>query len=278
MANNEMMSYIKRDSMIHELTGTTKFVVFLLFSMAGMMTYDTRVLVGMLLFSIFAFSLGRIQLKEVKVIFIFMGAFLVLNSIFIYLFAPEQGVFIYGTRNVIWEGVGRYTLTQEQIFYMFNVCLKYFVTLPMAILFISTTNPSEFASSLNKIGVSYRIGYSVSLALRYIPDIQRDFHAISQAQQARGVELGKNVPMNKRVKNTINILFPLILSSLERIDTISSAMELRGFGKYKKRSWYTQRSFQKKDYLTIGIGVLILVVSIVITYWDGSRYFNPFIK
>ena len=75
---------------------------------------------------------------------------------------------------------------------MLNISLKYFVALPVAILFISATNPSEFAASLNSIGVSYKVGYSVAIALRYIPDIQRDYHSISQAQQARGVELGKN--------------------------------------------------------------------------------------
>ena len=37
------------------------------------------------------------------------------------------------------------------------------------------TNPSEFAASLNKIGVNYKIAYSVAIALRYIPDVQRDY-------------------------------------------------------------------------------------------------------
>ena len=47
---------------------------------------------------------------------------------------------------------------------MLNISLKYFVALPVAILFISATNPSEFAASLHKIGVPYRIGYAVSIA------------------------------------------------------------------------------------------------------------------
>lgn len=277
MANTAVMAYIPRKSVIHELTGTTKFVVFLLFSLSGMITFDTRVLLGMLLFSLVVFSMGKIKISEVKVIICFMLLFLFLNSFFIYLFAPEQGVEIYGTRTVIWEGIGRYTLTLEQLFYMFNVCLKYFVSLPVAILFISTTNPSEFASSLNKIGVSYRIGYAVALALRYIPDIQREFQEISQAQQSRGIELGKDTPLFKRIKNSSGILFPLILSSLERIDIVSSAMELRGFGKHKKRTWYTERKFKRNDYLGIFMGILILCGSIIITYWDKNRFYNPFI-
>ena len=54
-----------------------------------------------------------------------------------------------------------------------------------------TTHPSQFASSLNQIGVSYKIAYSVSLTLRYIPDVQEEYQTIKLSQEARGVELSK---------------------------------------------------------------------------------------
>lgn len=54
-------------------------------------------------------------------------------------------------------------------------------------------------------------------------------------------------------------------------------MELRGFGKEKKRTWYVQRRLQKNDWLTIGFVLAVLVVDLVVTFWDGSRYFNPFV-
>ena len=72
------------------------------------------------------------------------------------------------------------------------------------------------------------------------------------------------------------ILLPLVLSSLNRIETVSNAMELRGFGKEKKRTWYVQRKMQRNDWVTVGFAILILVFDLVITFWDGSRYFNPF--
>lgn len=105
----------------------------------------------------------------------------------------------------------------------------------------------------------------MAIALRYIPDIQRDYHSISQAQQARGVELGINEHFFARLKNSVNILLPLILTSLNRIDTISNAMELRGFGKDKKRTWYTRRPFARRDFIVLGIGVLLLVISLTVT-------------
>lgn len=278
MSVRKVLNYIPRKSVIHDLTGTTKLVFFLLFTFASMITYDTRVLIGLMLFSFAAFRMSHIHLKEVKGILLFMLVFLLLNNFFIFLFDPDQGESIYGTQHVCFSFGWRYKVTKEQLFYMLNISLKYFVALPIAILFISTTNPSEFAASLNRVGVSYRIGYAVAIALRYIPDVQQDFHVISQAQQARGVELGKKERLLDRLKNAAGILLPLIISSLGRIDTISDAMSLRCFGKNpKKRTWYVAKPFMKNDYIVLAIGVVLLVASLVITFYDGNRFYNPFV-
>ena len=135
--------------------------------------------------------------------------FLLLNNLFIFLFDPNQGTHLYGTRHVLCHLFWRYDVTAEQLFYMLNISLKYFVALPVAILFIFATNPSEFAASLN------------------------------------------------------------------RIDTISNAMELRGFGKNKKRTWYTRRPFARRDFVAIGLGVVLLIVSLTVTIKYG-RFYNPF--
>lgn len=276
MAAKTVLNYLDRDSVIHKLTGTTKLAFFLLFTFASMITYNTWVLLGLFAVSLVAFKLSKIKYREVRFMMIFMLVFLLLNNIFIFLFDPNQGTALYGTRHVICHLFWRYDLTIEQLFYMLNISLKYFVALPVAILFISATNPSEFAASLNSIGISYKIGYSVAIALRYIPDIQRDYHSISQAQQARGVELGKNEHFFARLKNSVNILLPLILTSLNRIDTISNAMELRGFGKNRKRTWYTKRPFAVSDFVAIVLGIILLVISITITVRFG-RFYNPFV-
>lgn len=276
MAAKTVLNYLPRKSVVHSLTGTTKLAFFLCFTFASMITYDTRVLVGLLAVSLVCFKLSHIKLREVRFMLVFMLIFLVLNNLFIYLFSPDQGTAIYGTRTVLCHLFWRYDITAEQLFYTLNITLKYFVALPVAILFISATNPSEFASSLNSIGISYRVGYSVAIALRYIPDIQRDYHNISQAQQARGVELGKSEKLWTRLKNAVTILLPLILTSLNRIDVISNAMELRGFGKNPNRTWYTHRPFRTADYLALALGVALFAVSMTVTLVCG-RFYNPFI-
>ena len=275
--NTEMLSYIKKDSPIHKLTGATKLICFLLWTIAAMITYDTRVLIGLFIAGIIVFKISKIKFKDVSFILYFILFFLLLNALLIFVFSPYQGEEIYGSRTDLFHLIGPYTVTKEQLFYELNVILKYFATIPMALLFILTTDPSEFAASLNKIGVSYKVAYTVSIALRYIPDVQRDYKDISFAQQARGIDLSSKEKLSKRIKNSAAILMPLIFSSLERIDKISLAMELRAFGNNKKRTWYNSRKFGKIDYIFIVILLIIVAISIAMVKVNGSRFYNPFI-
>ncbi|GHV31102.1 cobalt ABC transporter permease [Spirochaetia bacterium] len=272
-----MLSYIDRPSPVHRLSGATKLIVFLLWSILTMAGYDTRVMLVMSVLSIALFIISGTKLRDAAFIFKMLIFFMVINIITIYLFAPEQGVAVYGTRHSILTGIGRFTLTKEQLFYEFNILLKYSMMVPMAIILIVTTHPSEFAASLNRVGVNYSIAYAVSLALRYIPDVQRDYESISQAQQARGAELSRKVSLAKRLKGASTILLPLVFSSLDRIDVISHAMELRSFGKHKHRTWYSGRPFTKADALVLIIAGILFALGMWVTFKDGSRFYNPFL-
>lgn len=274
-----IFNYVDRESPIHRLTGATKLVCVLLWSFAAMLTYDTRMLAVLPLLAIGLFSVSKIRLNDVKFMLGFTAVFMVLNNVMVYVFSPQHGVEIYGSRHIAFglKDIGRYTLTYEQLMYHVNLILKYLSTIPVILLFVCTTNPSEFAASLNRIGVKYSVAYSVSLALRYIPDIQREYHDISQAQQARGIEMSKKESLVKRLKSAASILIPLILSSMDRIETITNAMQLRRFGKLKKRTWYMGRKFTKADIGAMAFCALLLAAALLLNVLNGSRYWNIFV-
>lgn len=275
--NEAMLEYSEIDSPIHKLTGATKLICLILWSLTSMLTYNTFILGFMVIFSIIIFKISKVKFKQISFVFYFILVFLFINNIAIFIFSPYQGVEIYGTRTDLFRIAGPYTVTVEQLFYHLNITLKYFSIIPIALLFMVATNPSEFAASLNKIGVNYKIAYSVAIALRYIPDVQHEYRDISFAQQARGIDMSKKAKLFKRIKNSTSILMPLIFSSLERIETISSAMELRAFGNKKKRTWYSERQFKKIDYIAIGMLLLMFIISVITTIKSGSRFYNPFI-
>lgn len=273
---SRLLSYICADSPVHRLNGATKLVIFLAWSFTGMMTFDARALLIMLAAGITIFRISKIRFKDVSFVLAFISAFLLLNFITIYLFSPEEGVRIYGTSHLLFRFTDYYTVTAEQLFYELTVTLKYYTVVPVALLFILTTDPSEFAASLNRLHVSYKISYAVALALRYIPDIQSDFINISHAQQARGIDMSRKAKPWTRLKNILAIMMPLIFSSLDRITIISNAMELRNFGKHRKRTWYSLRPFGRNDAVALLIIALLVTAVLAITFIDGTRHYNPF--
>jgi energy-coupling factor transport system permease protein len=274
---SRVLSYEEKDTWIHRLSGVTKLIFFLLWSITSMISYDTRVLLVMLVLSLVIFAMSKTKWKQVGTVFKFIMLFLCINLIAIFFFSPGQGTKIYGTETPLWHLFGRYTVTKEQLFYEFNVMVKYLTVIPAVFMFIVTTNPSEFAASMNKVGIHYNVGYAMAIALRYIPDVQDDFAKIKHAQEARGIEMSKKAPFASRIRSMASIIFPLVFSSMDRIDVVSNAMELRGFGKHKKRTWYSERPFKRNDYLTLVVVVLFTAAAFVITFWDGSRFYNPFL-
>ena len=272
-----LFNYIDRPSPIHRLTGATKLVCLITWSLAAMTSFYTPLLIGLTVASIILFRVAKLKLKDISFMLGIMSVYVLMNNVLIYLFSPDHGANIYGSETILISLPGQYSITAEQLVYHFTVILKNICTIPIVLLFVCTTNPSEFAASLSRIGISYRISYAVALALRYIPDIQREYRDISLAQQARGTEMSKKASLVNRLKAASSILIPLILSSMERIETISNAMELRGFGKGKVRTWYSARKFTKVDILCMAVCVLLMLASLLITYLNGSRFFNPFI-
>lgn len=273
---NTMLEYQDIDSPIHKLSGVSKLIALVLWAVASMVTYNTYVLMGMFIFSIIIFKISKVPFKKVSLVLYLILIFLLINNIAIFIFSPMQGVEIYNSRTDLFTIAGPYTVTLEQLFYQFNITLKYFSIIPIALLFVVATNPSEFAASLNKIGISYKISYAVAIALRYIPDVQRDYVEISFAQQARGIDMSKKEKVFKRIKNSVSILMPLIFSSLDKIENISTAMELRAFGNKKNRTWYSAKPLKQADYITVFIMILVLVISISANIYNGGRFYNPF--
>ena len=161
-----LFNYIDRPSPIHRLTGACKLVCLILWSLAAMSSFYTPMLAAMTLASFVLFRAAKLKIRDISFMLGIMAVYIVLNNLLIFLFSPTHGVSIYGTETVLFPIAGPYVVTAEQLFYHLNVILKTVCTIPIVLLFVCTTNPSEFAASLSRIGVSYRISYAVALALR----------------------------------------------------------------------------------------------------------------
>lgn len=271
-----LLGYIDRPGPLHTLSGVSKLVLVLGVVLGSMIGFDVRYLAVVAAGSLVLWAVSRVRLRDFAVVLWLIGIFMVLNNVLIFAFAPGYGTELFGTRHVVLTGPWHWDLTREQLFYQLAVTLKYVAVLPSVLLFVATTRPPEFASSLARIGVPYRIAYAVSLALRYVPDVQREFRTISQAQQARGLDTTRGVRLGTRVRNLTSVLMPLLLGTFDRIETVAGAMELRGFGRGRRRTWSVRTPVRGRDAAVMGAAVVLVAVPVILLSVNSGRYWNPF--
>ena len=271
----KLLNYIDRPSPLHRMNGASKLFCLLMWICSTMITFHTPFLAIMTVLGIVLFKLSKMKLSDQKGLVIFLAGFVFLNTILIYFFSPEHGCELYGSRHLICKFFGKYTLTKEQLLYQSNVILKYLSSIPIILVFIGSTKPSELAASMNRIGIPYGFSYAFALALRYIPDTVSDFMDISKSQQARGIEMSGKASLIQRIKAAALLVLPLILGSVDRIDVITNAMELRKFGTQKKRTWIMSRPFRAADYLAFALGIAMMAFVIWFNISNGSRFWNP---
>lgn len=271
----KLLNYIDRPSFIHRMNGASKLFCLLMWICSTMITFHLPFLAVMTVLGIVLFKLSKLKLSDQKGLVIFLSGFVCLNTILIYLFSPEHGCELYGSRHLICTFFGKFTLTKEQLLYQSNVILKYLSSIPIILVFIGATKPSELAASMNRIGIPYGFSYAFALALRYIPDTVSDFMDISKSQQARGIEMSGKASLIQRIKAAALLVLPLILGSVERIDIITNAMELRKFGTQKKRTWIMSRPFRAADYIAFALGIAMMAFVIWFNISNGSRFWNP---
>ncbi|MFA6682224.1 MAG: energy-coupling factor transporter transmembrane component T, partial [Sphaerochaeta sp.] len=271
------LSYEDTSSFVHSLNGVTKLLFFMLWIVLCLTTFDLRILIPSMVFAQFALASCKVPMRKFRPYIIAMTSVILINALFIYLFSPDQGQRYLGTSHLLLGSSShRYALTFETLFYLVVVCLKYFSIFPMALLFVTATHPSQFSSSLNRIGVRYKTSYAVGLAMRYLPEVTSAYTHILHAQMARGVDISKNVPLRQRISSVGKILAPLVLSSLDRIDVVANAMVLRGFGKYPRRSWYLSKKMKFSDVLVLILMLCWISLSLYLRFGKGVMFWFPF--
>jgi len=278
MNNRFMINYSPGTTPIHKLNGTTKVIGFIAITIYVIMTFDVRVMAVM--FTLCCAGIISMKPNWKPVFFMFCFLFVtagLFGTLMILLIRPSSGLSHVGAETIIVRFNNHLFLSKELLWYAGAMFFKRMTSFSTAILFILAITPSEFAAGLNNIGLPYKICTVVSLAFRTIPDIARDFTDIRNSLMMRGVELdSRKVGLFKRISQTVMILSPLILTAFGKVGNIANAMDLRSFGKFKKRSWYSEHESAKADWIA---RVIILIVAVFCGYyivWHRILHPSPF--
>lgn len=261
------INIIPGNTFLDKLSGTTKVRLFLALIILLVATWDIRIIAPML----FVGLIGLISIKPNWRLMSGLIAFIVLTNLFnlflVWVVSPDYGANIVGGSTLLFRLTDRYIITAETLWYFLVRFVKFISTFLVSLTFIQAITPSEMAAGLYSIKVPYKVATIVSIAFRYIPEISRDFSDIKISMQARGMELdAKKTTLFERLKQNVVILVPLIVVSFERVGNIANAMDLRGYGRGKRRTYYSEHEETPNDrkmkvvYILFYIAVIAVII------------------
>ena len=267
MNDKLIINLVPGDTFLHKLSGASKTRMFAVLIVVTIMTFDVRIMIPLLVVSLIAFFSVKPDWKQIWWLIVLVVIGNITNLLLYWLASPDAGMEYSNGSTVLYAFNDYLIVTAETMWYLFARMVKMMATFFLSLTYILAITPSEVAAGLYSMGVPYKMCSVVSLALRYIPDIGRDYTNIKISMQCRGVELdAKRASLMTRLKQTVLILVPLIISSFDRIGNIANAMDLRGFGKKRKRTYYSEHEPTKADkcfrivYTAIGVFCVIYIV------------------
>lgn len=274
MSNQLLINLIPGNTFLHKLTGTTKVRLFIILLIYLIMSFDLRLIFALCTISLTGLFSLKPKWKTIKYFFIITFIMNSINIVLFWLVNPDIGAnWCGGGSTVLVQFTDRYVITAESIWYLSIRFLKMMTSLVVSMTFILSITPSELAAGLYSVKLPYKICTIFSIAFRYIPDIGRDFENIKISMQVRGVELDpKKASLMTRLKQNVLILVPLVITSFERVGNIANAMDLRGYGKGKSRTYYSEPEEQKADRI---MKVLYCCLLLFCVYWIITRNIMP---
>ena len=143
-----------------------------------------------------------------------------------------------------------------------SMALRFLVILSASFLFILTTDPDALAGALIRWGIPYRYGFTLILALRFVPFFRRELRTVREAQRLRGIHV--SVRSIKGIRRAIRYTFiPVLVAGLIRVDTIAMSMKGRAFGALPTRTAAPRRGLRREDVVAWCRSVIIVLGTVI---------------
>ena len=241
--------YLDRDTWVHRLDPRTK--MFLLIGAFALAFLFVNPLYGLVVLAIvLAFGYAAKSLVNLKRIWFILFMIAVMTVIL-------WSIFGGGETPLFWF------VEREALLYAVGAALRIDVMIIAGMIFLSTTRNEEIATGLVKLGIPYRFAFAVSTALRLVPTIAATGSTIGQAQRSRGLDL-ESGNIIQRVRKNTPLLIPVFVSTIRSTNVFSMALESKGFGASKERTYFLRLAMGRRDVLVLVVFSLLLAAAVAL--------------
>ena len=212
--------YVNAESWLHRLDPRVKLWGVVAGSALAFLLGDALALLAYLAALVAVLRLGRVPMARVRWVLRGLLPLTVLILLIQPWFVPEGRLIL---------ALGPARLTVGGLWVALLLAIRANVLALLALTPLFTTRHDDLVRGLVQLGLPYTWGFTITLALRYIPIAAGLYLTIRQAQEARGLDLHHG-HLLARVRRFVPILTALIIASVRLSDHLAMAMAVRGLG------------------------------------------------
>ncbi len=275
-------NYKERNTLVQRLDPRARVIFILCAILAIILTWDLRLLVLWLAFSLLVLRLARLTWAEMRRFWLIVLP-IVLFLVTLTALTGRGGEEVYQERHLIWQGswelFGRRFapgLSLEQLIFAISQFTRMMSMAALSLLIPFTIHPAQYGITFKGLGLSDKFAVATDLAFRFVPTLGRDFATVLDAQRARGYEVERlGGGLVQQVRHLAPLIIPITIGAILGAEDIIDAMDLRAFGTHPKRTWVTQLVYRRRDYALIAAGVVVVMATIVLRSLGIIRFWVP---
>jgi energy-coupling factor transport system permease protein len=158
-------------------------------------------------------------------------------------------------------GWGPITITAGSLTAAAAITLRILAIGLPGVVLITTTDPTDLADALAQVlHLPHRFVLSALAAMRLFGVLTQEWQALTMARRARGFDVGFGWTQGfglSAVRRIGGQVFALLVLAIRRATVLAVAMEARGFGVDRSRTWARPSRFRRSD-LLISLGGLLI--------------------
>ncbi len=136
-----------------------------------------------------------------------------------------------------------------------------------SVLFLSCTKVEELAVGLSRLGLPYRLGFTITLAFRLVPLFVESALTVVDAQRLRGYDFDTGGPI-ERARRYVPVVIPVFMGALRKANNMAMALEARGFGLSSAPTSFIEYRMHARDAAAFAFLIAFGAMSFMI-YWSG---------
>jgi energy-coupling factor transport system permease protein len=168
---------------------------------------------------------------------------------------------------VLWQW-GWVTVTREGLMTGISLGLRMVGFAAVSLLFMLTTNPTQFIYSLmQQCKLPSSFAYGMLAAYRFLPLIREEWAILIKAHRVRGYGQAKGI--REKMRKTARFAIPLLAGAIRKAERTALAMESKGFVGSNKRTYFYVHQVKPMDWVIFAIVVAGVPAAALISWQLG---------